>query len=78
MQLHKERAIGKPWPYQYCGKNKARTCHRTSVPSVLSKHISSEIMRIVTLTRSYMILSLLSWSLAYDALCVTQSYAVTE
>lgn len=74
MQLCRKGATGKP--YQYCSQDKASICH--SVPSIFSEHISSEIVPIVTLTRSYVILSLLNWALACDALCVARSYAVTE
>lgn len=65
-------------PYQYCSQDKVSTCHWTTVPSIFSEHITSKIIPIVTLTMSYVILSLLNWVLAYDALCVTHVYAVTE
>lgn len=74
MRLCRKGATGRP--YQYCSQDKASICH--SVPSIFFEHISSEIMPIVTLTMSYVILLLLNWALACDALCVTHSFAVTE
>lgn len=74
MQLCGKGAIGRS--YQYCSQDKASICH--SVPSISSEHISSEIVPIVTLTMSYVILSLLNWALACDALCVTHGHAATE
>lgn len=55
MQLHREGVIGRP--YQYFGQDEVNAAEPLSL---LSEHIASKIMSIVTLTMSYVILSLLN------------------